>query len=148
MSQRKVVRTLTSLAVVFFVIMITSAGFHSASSICSGGLMTVPVQMNIVCFLCISQQLCLFLFWRWAAQYDDILILPPVFSTRWVFIESVKYQHYQVFMMLMCGLTLFMCTNRGLMLFMQYQETEKVKSGPSWTVPLNPAWCHFPYQSE
>lgn len=52
--------------------------------------------MNIVSFLCISQQLCLFLFWRWAAQwYDDILILLPGFSTRRVHIESVKYQHYQ-----------------------------------------------------
>lgn len=44
MSQRKVVRTLTTLSVVFFVITTTSAGFHSASSICTAGLMTMPVQ--------------------------------------------------------------------------------------------------------
>lgn len=44
MSQRKVVRTLTTLSVVFFVITTTSAGFHSASSICTGGLMTMPVR--------------------------------------------------------------------------------------------------------
>lgn len=96
MSWRTVVRNLTCLAVVFFVIMMTSAGFHSASSLCSGSLTTVPVQVNIVSFLCISQQLCLFLFWRWAAQwYDDILLLLPVFSARRVHIESVKYQKYQ-----------------------------------------------------
>lgn len=43
-SQRKVVRTLTTLSVVFFVITTTSAGFHSASSVCTDGLMTMPVR--------------------------------------------------------------------------------------------------------
>lgn len=151
MAQRKVVRTLTAhhSLTVFFVIMISSAGFPSASSTCSGGLTTVPIQVNIVCFLCISQQLCFFLFWRWAAQwYDDILILLPDFSTRWVYIESVNTSIIKVFMLLICRPTLFLCPNSGLMFFKQYQVTGKVKSGASWTVPFNPAWCPFLYQSE
>lgn len=82
MSRRKVVRNLTALAVVFFVTVITCAGFHSGSSIWTGALTKVSVQVNIVCVLCVAQQLCL-LFWRWAAQwYDGILILLPDFSTR------------------------------------------------------------------
>lgn len=85
-----------SCSVVLFVITITSVGFHSASSICSGGLMTMPVQRGYCLFPLHISTIYLFLFWRWAAQRcDDSLILLPAFCAKSMQTESVKYQHSQ-----------------------------------------------------
>lgn len=90
MSQRKVVRALTALAVVF-VIVITNAGFCSASSICTGALTTVPLQ----CLLFVSSAYLNNFAFSSSGHGQHNYMMVFWFSFLVFLLESAKYQHYQ-----------------------------------------------------
>lgn len=81
-------------------------------------------------FFFVSQKLpfCI-LFLRWAAwQYDVILILLVVISSKSVHIESAKCQHYQGILELIYDPTLFLCHETELMLLAQHCNSSNGKA--------------------
>lgn len=130
MAQRKVVRTLTahhSLTVVI-VIMISSAGFHSASSTCTGGL-TTPVQVNIGFFS--SAYLNNFAFSSSGdGQHNDMMIFWfyfLIFLLGECILTMLNTSIIKVFMLLIRSPTLFLCTNSELMFFQAISGNRKAE---------------------